>query len=54
MTIQERVLEYVSGPEFAMVMQAVMQGYEAFEENKRKEEQYMKRQWKACRDYLRD
>ena len=54
MTIQERVLEYVSGPEFAMVMRGVMQGYEAFEENMRKEEQYMKRQWKARRAYLRN
>ena len=53
-TIQERVLEYVSGPEFSMVMQGVMQAYEAFEDDLRKEEQYMKTRWRARRGYLRD
>jgi len=54
MTIQERVLGYVSGPEFAMVMRGVMQAYEAFEDDLRKEEQYMKTRWKARRGYLRN
>jgi len=54
MTIQERVLEYVSGPEFAMVMRGVMQAYEEFEDDLRKEEQYMKTRWKARRGYLRN
>jgi len=53
MTIQERVLEYVSGPEFAMVMKGIMQAYEEFEDDLRKEEQYMKRRWTARRRYLR-
>jgi hypothetical protein len=52
MTIQQRVLEYVSGPEFAMVMRGVMQAYQAFEDDLRREEQYMKRRWKARRGYL--
>ena len=52
-TIQERVSEYVSGPEFAMVMRGVMQAYEEFEDDLRKEEQYMKRRWTARRRYLR-
>jgi hypothetical protein len=54
MSIQERVLEYVSGPEFAMVMRGVMQAYQAFEDDMRKEERYMKARWKARRGYLRD
>ena len=54
MTIQERVLGYVSGPEFAMVMRGVMQAYEVFEDDLRKEEQYMKTRWKARRGYLRN
>ena len=54
MTTQERVLEYVSGPEFAMVMRGVMQAYEEFEDDLRKEEQYMKTRWKARRGYLRN
>jgi len=54
MTIQERVLEYVSGPEFAMVMRGVMQAYEEFEDDLRKEEQYMKRRWTARRRHLRN
>ena len=54
MTTQERVLEYVSGPEFAMVMKGVMQAYEEFEDDLRKEEQYMKTRWKARRGYLRN
>lgn len=54
MTIQERVLEYVSGPEFAMVMRGIMQAYEEFEDDLRKEEQYMKTRWKARRGYLRN
>jgi len=54
MSIQERVLEYVSGPEFAMVMRGVMQAYQAFEDDMRKEERYMKTRWKARRGYLRD
>ena len=54
MTTQERVLKYVSGPEFAMVMKGVMQAYEEFEDDLRKEEQYMKTRWKARRGYLRN
>ena len=54
MTIQERVREYVSGPEFSMVMQGVMKAYEAFEDDIRTEEQYMKRKWKSRRGYLRN
>jgi len=53
-TIQERVLEYVSGPEFSMVMQGVMEAYELFEEDLRKEEQYMKTRWRKRRGYLRN
>ena len=53
MSIQERVLEYVSGPEFAMAMSGIMQAYEEFEDDLRKEEQYMKRRWRARRGYLR-
>ena len=53
MTIQERVLAYVSGPEFAMVMRGIMSAYEDFEDDLRKEEQYMKRRWSARRGYLR-
>ncbi len=37
-----------------MVMQGVMQAYEAFEDDLRKEEQYMKTRWRARRGYLRD
>ena len=54
MTTQERVLDYVSGPQFAMVMRGVMQAYEEFEDDLRKEEQYMKTRWKARRGYLRN
>ena len=54
MTIQERVREYVSGPEFSMVMQGVMKAYEAFEDDIRTEEEYMKRKWKSRRGYLRN
>ncbi|MBP71980.1 MAG: hypothetical protein CMA70_00115 [Euryarchaeota archaeon] len=53
MSIQERVLAYVSGPEFAMVMRGIMSAYEDFEDDLRKEEQYMKRRWSARRGYLR-
>ena len=53
-TIQERVLEYVSGPEFSMVMQGVMEAYELFEDDLRKEEQYMKTRWRKRRGYLRN
>ena len=54
MTIHERVMEYVSGPEFALVWRGVVQAYEAFEDDLRKEERYMKTRWKARRGYLRD
>ena len=53
-TIQERVLEYVSGPEFSMVMQGVMEAYELFEDDLRKEEQYMKTRWRKRRGFLRN
>lgn len=53
MTIQQSVLAYVSGPEFAMVMRGIMEAYEDFEDDLRKEEQYMKRRWTARRRYLR-
>ena len=53
-TIQERVLDYVSGPEFSLVMQRVIQAFELFENDLRVEEQYMKRRWRARRGWLRD
>ena len=52
MSIHERVSEYISGPEFAMVMRVVIKAYEDFEDDLRKEEQYMKTRWKARRGYL--
>ena len=52
MSIHERVSEYISGPEFAMVMRVVIKAYEDFEDDLRKEEQYMKTRWKARRIYL--
>jgi hypothetical protein len=35
-------------------MRGVMQAYEEFEDDLRKEEQYMKRRWTARRRYLRN
>ena len=52
MSIHERVSEYISGPEFAMVMRVVIKAYEDFEDDLRKEEQYMKTRWKSRRIYL--
>ena len=52
MSIHERVSEYISGPEFAMLMRVVIKAYEDFEDDLRKEEQYMKTRWKSRRIYL--
>ena len=54
MSIQERISQYISGPEFAMVMRGVIKAYENFEDDLRREEQYMKNRWKARRGYLRE
>jgi hypothetical protein len=42
MTIQERVVEYISGPKFSMVMRSVMEAFSTIENNIRVEENYMK------------
>ena len=54
LTIQERVVEYVSGPEFALVMRSVIEAYQNFEDDLRREEQYMRKRWKARRGYLKN
>ncbi len=51
-TVQERIVDYIRGDEFMTVMTMVQQAYHAFSEDLRKEEEYMKKRWKARRDYL--
>jgi hypothetical protein len=51
-TVQERIVDYIRGDEFMTVMTLVQQAYHAFSEDLRKEEEYMKKRWKARRDYL--
>lgn len=51
-TIQERVVNYISGPEFSFVMTNIMNAYNEFEESIRTEENYMKRVWKKRRKQL--
>jgi len=54
LSIQERVVEYVSGPEFANIMRMVIKAYQDFEDDLRREEQYMRKRWKARRGYLKN
>ena len=54
LSIQERVVEYVSGPEFANIMRMVMKAYQDFDDDLRREEQYMRKRWKARRGYLKN
>ena len=42
MTIQERVVDYISGPKFSMVMHSVMEAFNDLNESIRLEENYMK------------
>ena len=49
LSIQERVVEYVSGPEFANIMRMVIKAYQDFDDDLRREEQYMRKRWKARR-----
>lgn len=51
-TVQERIVDYIRGDEFITVMTLVQQAYGSFSEDLRKEEEYMKKRWKARRDYL--
>ena len=51
-TIQQKVSEYISGPEFKFVMVNVVNAYKDIESSIRKEEQYMKKQWKSRRTKL--
>jgi hypothetical protein len=51
-SIQERVVNYISGEEFSFVMTNIMNAYSEFGESIRKEEQYMKKQWKARKERL--
>jgi hypothetical protein len=51
-TVQERIVDYIRGDEFMTVMTLVQKAYHAFSEDLRKEEEYMKKRWKARRDYL--
>lgn len=51
-TIQQKVAEYISGPEFKFVMVNVVNAYKDIESSIRKEEQYMKKQWKSRRTKL--
>ena len=53
LSIQERVVEYVSGPEFANIMRMVIKAYQDFDDDLRREEQYMRKRWKARRGYLK-
>ena len=54
LSIQERVVEYVSGPEFANIMRMVIKAYQDFDDDLRREEQYMRKRWKARRGYLKN
>ncbi|ACK65801.1 conserved hypothetical protein [Rippkaea orientalis PCC 8801] len=51
-TVQERVVDYIRSDEFTTVMMMLQEAYNAFSEDLRKEENYMKQRWKARRDYL--
>ena len=51
-SIQERVVEYIGSPEFNFVMTNIMNAYNDFDDSIRKEEQYMKKLWKARRTKL--
>ena len=48
-TIQERVVNYISGPEFLFVMTNIRNAYNEFEDSIRTEENYMKKVWKKRR-----
>ena len=51
-SIQERVANYISGPEFSFVLENIMKAYTEIEDSIRMEEGYMKKQWKARRHRL--
>lgn len=51
-TVQEQIVDYIRSDEFITVMTMVQGAYHAFSEDLRKEEEYMKKRWKARRDYL--
>ncbi|HIK30624.1 MAG TPA: DUF2130 domain-containing protein [Oscillatoriales cyanobacterium M59_W2019_021] len=51
-TVQEQIVDYIRSDEFITVMTMVQDAYHAFSEDLRKEEEYMKKRWKARRDYL--
>ena len=51
-SIQERVVNYISGEEFSFVMTNIMNAYSEIDESIRKEEKYMKTAWKTRRERL--
>lgn len=51
-TIQGRVLTYISSGNFKSVMNGIMKAYEEFEDDLRKEENYMKERWTYRRKRL--
>ena len=52
-TIQEKVLDYISGEEFKFVMENILSAYRQFDDTIRTEEQYMQKVWKKRRKLLR-
>ena len=54
MTVQERVVEYISGPKFARVMRSVIDAFSRIEGNIRLEENYMKTNRKKNRLLLQE
>ena len=53
-TIQEKVLNYISGDEFKFVMENILTAYRQFDDTIRTEEQYMKKVWRKRRKLLRE
>ena len=51
-TIQGQLLDYIRGDEFKNVLRMVISAYREFDDDLRKEEEYMKSKWKARRKYL--
>ena len=51
-SIQERVIEYVSSPEFKFIMTNIMNAYRDLDDSIRREEQYLKKSWKSKRAKL--
>ncbi|MBP0017867.1 MAG: DUF2130 domain-containing protein, partial [Cyanobacteria bacterium SBLK] len=51
-TVQEQVVDYIRSDEFTSAMTLLQEAYQAFSEDLRKEENYMRTRWKVRRDYL--